>query len=692
MKALLTALPAALILLCLAGFGILRAATPGNGVLVPPTTSGGTSSVSWTGGPYTAVTADPSLCTPAGCDNFSLLVDVPASFYSGNPGYTVQVAITWGSNTNDFDLYVYDSTGTLVNSSAQGGTTSERVDLGQLTGGTYRVQVVAFTTVNATYGGTATLGPVPVDVRNAKYKKGNFAFTTPLRLAAGSDLLFGAQDLEPRSAFDAQGNIYVAAIQGIPVGTDVWKSTDNGSSFAYLGEPDGAQAGALLARGGGAGGGDEDITVTHGGRVVVTSLWIGSVTTCVSTNGGALWLVNPLSTTVPLDDRQWIASYGENIVYLTFKQLGVLLSGTSSVFVLKSTDGGLTFPQVTEATTPAFGVQPGFQGNIEVDQRNGNVFTVFLSSDLTSIYVARSSNGGTSFDLVQVHHDAGGASLGNVFPILAIDRSGGLHVVYSNGTNIYLTSSADAGSTWTVPVRVNNGTGTKSSLSPWVDAGDSGKVDVMWWGTSASSNLSTTAQWRVFFAQTLNAYASTPTISQTPATGIFHTGAICVNGTACASGTRNLAEYASLRLYRDGRAMIVNPDDQQTTDPQTYFIRQAGGTSILSSTATVISSVASKSVRRVSGTSGGETRLEQNHPNPFNPTTAIQYVLAGRQFVDLTIYNILGVVVTRLVHEVQDAGDHEVNFTAGTLPSGIYFSRLSTGGGKVLTRKLVLMK
>jgi len=44
---------------------------------------------------------------------------------------------------NDFDLYVYDSNGDLVNSSGQGNTTFEDADLGQLTSGTFQVQIVA---------------------------------------------------------------------------------------------------------------------------------------------------------------------------------------------------------------------------------------------------------------------------------------------------------------------------------------------------------------------------------------------------------------------------------------------------------------------------------------------------------------------------------------------------------------------
>src|SRR5207245_1161281 len=96
---------------------------------------------------------------------------------------------------------------------------------------------------------------------------------------------------------------------------------------------------------------------------------------------------NPLSSDIPGDDRQWIATYKDNQVYQTYKQLGVLLSGTESIVVEKSFDGGITFPQVTLATTPELGIQPGDQGNIVVDQNNGNVYTVFIGSTGNTVYV-----------------------------------------------------------------------------------------------------------------------------------------------------------------------------------------------------------------------------------------------------------------------------------------------------------------
>ncbi|HTY35835.1 MAG TPA: T9SS type A sorting domain-containing protein, partial [Bacteroidota bacterium] len=91
--------------------------------------------------------------------------------------------------------------------------------------------------------------------------------------------------------------------------------------------------------------------------------------------------------------------------------------------------------------------------------------------------------------------------------------------------------------------------------------------------------------------------------------------------------------------------------------------------------------------------------LEQNFPNPFNPSTTIQYVLASRSRVELSIYNMLGQKVAELVNGEKGAGRYEVRFDARALASGIYFYQLqahpvSAGqpGNFVETRKLVLLK
>lgn len=83
--------------------------------------------------------------------------------------------------------------------------------------------------------------------------------------------------------------------------------------------------------------------------------------------------------------------------------------------------------------------------------------------------------------------------------------------------------------------------------------------------------------------------------------------------------------------------------------------------------------------------------LSQNFPNPFNPSTLISYRTAGAGPVRLTVYDILGREVARLVDEVQQQGTHEVRFDGGGLASGVYMYRLQTAEF-VQQKKMILQK
>ncbi len=69
--------------------------------------------------------------------------------------------------------------------------------------------------------------------------------------------------------------------------------------------------------------------------------------------------------------------------------------------------------------------------------------------------------------------------------------------------------------------------------------------------------------------------------------------------------------------------------------------------------------------------------LEQNYPNPFNPSTKIKYSLAVDSKVTVKIFNILGQEVIELISENFSAGNHELEFNASNLQSGVYFYKLS---------------
>jgi len=86
-----------------------------------------------------------------------------------------------------------------------------------------------------------------------------------------------------------------------------------------------------------------------------------------------------------------------------------------------------------------------------------------------------------------------------------------------------------------------------------------------------------------------------------------------------------------------------------------------------------------------------EFSLSQNHPNPFNPETTIEFTLPVRSDVNLIVYNLRGEEVTRLLNGTMPAGNHKVTWNPSNFPSGIYFYRLQAGDF-VQTKKMVLLK
>jgi hypothetical protein len=93
--------------------------------------------------------------------------------------------------------------------------------------------------------------------------------------------------------------------------------------------------------------------------------------------------------------------------------------------------------------------------------------------------------------------------------------------------------------------------------------------------------------------------------------------------------------------------------------------------------------------------------LDQNFPNPFNPSTKISWQSPTSGWQTLKIYDVLGNEVATLVDEYRPAGKYEVEFDAYAITSGVYFYQLlitdlQSKDGKaenyIETKKMVLLK
>ncbi len=96
-----------------------------------------------------------------------------------------------------------------------------------------------------------------------------------------------------------------------------------------------------------------------------------------------------------------------------------------------------------------------------------------------------------------------------------------------------------------------------------------------------------------------------------------------------------------------------------------------------------------------------ESRLEQNFPNPFNPSTTIRYSLSAKSRVLLSVFNAIGQHIATLAEGEKERGFHDVRFNGSGLASGVYVYRLEVhsaghgSGGKdvfIQSRKFALLR
>jgi len=83
--------------------------------------------------------------------------------------------------------------------------------------------------------------------------------------------------------------------------------------------------------------------------------------------------------------------------------------------------------------------------------------------------------------------------------------------------------------------------------------------------------------------------------------------------------------------------------------------------------------------------------LSQNYPNPFNPYTQIDFAMTNDDYITLTIYNLLGQIVSEIVNGYFSAGIYKVIFDASQLSSGIYIYQLKSSSN-MIAKKMELLK
>lgn len=421
---------------------------------------------------------------------------------------------------------------------------------------------------------------------------------------------------EPQIRADNSGNFYISSENGVGAGTDAWKSINGGLSYTSLAQPNGISAAQASGTTGVApGGGDTDLAtapVRNGTtsnsqyNLYVASLTAGNVTVSASVDGGLTWQSNALSATLSGDDREWIAPSGANGYYLSYHNIStgdnIAVNEGELVNGVPTSVG--TYSAINPAQTDIYlGTYLDNEiGNIVVDQNTGDVYQVFVGCPPSPTEIVTCSNYNTAYlavgtptgvdavglptlsftDYVVYQSPDANANFSNNFPNVAVDGSGNVYVAWSDDQNVFVASSTDQGQSWSAPVRVNSGSAV-TAIFPWMTAGSSGQVDLVYYGTPAAQNYQTcstspstyTCQnepWYVYVSQNLNVPGNGKW-AQSQVTPVVHYGSVCQGGVTCtSSGNDNRDLYDDFGVAANpttGLASITYSDDQYANNTGT---------------------------------------------------------------------------------------------------------------------------
>ena len=133
-------------------------------------------------------------------------------------------------------------------------------------------------------------------------------------------------------------------------------------------------------------------------------------------------------------------------------------------------------------------------------------------------------------------------------------------------------------------------------------------------------------------------------------------------------------------------------DENDNVYIQSYFGWAVDKWSYSGTLPTIPLTIIPTDVKKANDLTPGSFSLSQNYPNPFNPTTTIKFSLNKSSNVTLSIYDINGRLVSKLINsEHYSSGNYDVTFDASKLASGTYIYVLRTNT-RQLSRKMTLIK
>ena len=387
-----------------------------------------------------------------------------------------------------------------------------------------------------------------------------------------------------------------SALGGTPGGVDFWRSSDGGATWSYS-QP-------VFGGNNTTGGFDSHVVVADNGDVWLADLGVAAIYVGRSTDRGTTF-----TGTTPAgfdSDREWLGIYtppgasAPTKTFVSYHDINVDNLPYECLIV----NGQIGQPWCNPMATDPVAIANGTGNTVigpQVFDRAGNVYTVFgtpgapsggAPAAIRNLYLAKSADG-IVFTNKLIYAAPAGFDVAGIFPVIAIDRADNLYVAWSERATPYgpsvvrISTSADAGATWSAPRSLSPATG--SAVLPWLVAGTSGKVDVVWVGTTNGSTNDSTADWFVYMAQSQNALAATPRYSVARVTSQpVRYGNVCLSGLGCTTGGddgRVLLDFISVDIdsHCNARLTFGNAAPERDDPPSAPFTdvsSQRSGTTI----------------------------------------------------------------------------------------------------------------
>ena len=303
------------------------------------------------------------------------------------------------------------------------------------------------------------------------------------------------------------------------------------------------------------------------------------------------------------------------------------------------------------------------EGAVPAVGPEGQVYISWSSSQ--GILFDKSLDGGATFgdDIFVVDQPGGwdfnvaGIYRTNGFPITLCDISsspynGTIYIVWSdqrNGTDntdVFLIKSTDGGASWGNMVRVNDDTTSRHQFFPWAALDPvTGNIYVVFYDRRSTTGNAT----NVYVARSTDGGDTFENfrvneMTFTPSNYIF------------------FGDYINIAA-RDGKV---------------YPIWMRLDNTVLSVWIAIIDdtpfAIEEEEINNIT-----KYRLYQNYPNPFNSQTKIGFYLPSSEITTIRVYDVLGKEVRTIMSRKMPEGYHAITFDSGSLPSGIYYYRISAG-------------